>query len=393
MYIVLTFCLLFLFRPVLGTVFFILFRMLYTKKNENLDNLLFLFITVCVCLIQSARLWDIYAITDWTLYKELFIEVKGKSFYSYMTGGVKEPLWRFLNFIGYYLYQGSYFPFIKTISIITLCITSCAIYKYWKFINKSILVLICMFAFFFFFTEYWSQLNNILRQMFAMSLITYAIVYRCIYYRNIWWIIIAACLIHTFCFIYLFLILLSPLYDKIKKKEAVLMVVIFIIIALLLKYVSVFSQIFSAISFISYGFDRLATATDPQDQNFLDKTSVYLTSLFIICICYIKMYIFPVEKKNIFFTNLLAVIMLLCILLADYMREIMSRIYVSRFYLFPFVLPMLRVRSKVLTDLYLVFVILFFTIRFFIKFETIRGGFCFPPLSEIINSNIVEFFL
>lgn len=393
--IIIVLCLLFAICPVATTIVYMAFRMMNPYKQNKLDFLTFVFIATCACLLQSTRIWDVQQPSDWYNdgYWGLFKEVKNKSLVTYLAAGVKEPGWRIINYIGYYIFGDSYFHFANTLAMLSLFITSYAIYNYWRYLNKSSIILVCMLSLFVFFTEYWSQLNTMLRQMFAMSLITYAMVYRVIHQKHIWWLMILACLIHTFAFIYLFLMVLPILYKKITKKGFFILGIGGSILFFLLKYVSFFSVIFSDISFVSYGFNRLATAADALDQNFLDSTAVFLTSCFIISICIYKNYYLVPDKKNIFFTNLLMIIMFVCILLTNFMPEIMGRIYVSRFYLFPFVLPFLKVKSKALTYIYLISVILFFSIRFFLNFDTIRGGGFFPPITDIATYNIIDFIL
>lgn len=389
------FILLFCCNPFLGTFFLLILKLLYNKREKNSDFLLFIFITLFACLLQSTRIWNVNQPSDWygEGYWGLFLEVKNTSLWNYLSSASKEPLWRLLSYIGYYITGNNYLIFANFIALSTFVISGAAIYRYWRYSLSSPLTLIGMLFLLFFFTEYWGQVNNLLRQFFAMSIVTYVYVNKLITGKIKWKILICACLIHTFSFIFLFLLLCKPFYKIIRFKQVMYIASLVLVTGIAINHISIFKTIFAGVDFLAYGFERIETAADPTDQNRLNSTSVYITAFFISFICLSMNYYFRIFKWSIFYTNILLAIMLICIFLVDLMPEIMSRIYVSRFYIFPFVLPFFLIKYKGLYQPYIYGIILFFGFRFLIEFNGIRGGGFFPPISDLLTRNLLQYFL
>lgn len=389
------FIVLFCFNPFFGMILLLTLKLLSNKRERNSDFLLFIFIILFVCLLQSTRIWDITQPSDWCGegYLGIFQEAQKYSLWKYLSVGNKEPLWRLLSYVGYYITAGNYLVFANFIAIATFVMLGIAIYQYWRYSLTPPLTLVGMLFLVFFFTEYWGQVNNLLRQFFAMSIVTYVYVNRIITGKIKWSILICACLIHTFSFIFLILLLCKPFYKIIKLKQLIYIACIVLVVGVAINHISVFKTIFAGIDFIAYGFERIESASDPLDQNRLDSTSVYATALLISCVCLSMNYYFRVFKWTVFYTNILLAIMLICISLVNLMPEVMSRVYVSRFYIFPFVLPFFMIKYKGLYQLFVYGIIIFFGIRFLVEFNGIRGGGFFPPISNLLTRNILQYII
>ena len=92
-----------------------------------------------------------------------------------------------------------------------------------------------------------------------------------------------------------------------------------------------------------------------------------------------------------FYTNQLLVLMLACLMLASTSEGLVSRLYISRMYLLPFVLPYVLLDKKILHTLYTWAIVLFFGSRFLMNFDTLRGGMFFPPLNNLLGYSILDF--
>ena len=304
-------------------------------------------------------------------------------------------MWRLLNYIGYYITDGNYYIFINSIAIATIFITCYSIFIYWKKTKADILTLIASLFLLVFFIEYLGTLNNLTRQFFSISLISYVYVVKVTNNKIKWWLLISAGLIHTMSFIFIIFLFIKPFYSIIRKKQLLLVGLIFTGISIVISNISIFKNIFAGIDFILYGMERLETASNPGDQNYLsfDFTVIYLTVIFIISICITMNYYSKHNKFTIFYTNVLMTTMLICASIISLAPEIMSRIYVSRFYLFPFVLPYFMINKKFFHIIYCMGIVVFFSFRFFLTFDTMANGVFFPKINNFLVWNIADYFI
>ena len=392
---ILFFIFLFCLNPFLGTLSLLIVKMMINKRDTNSDFLVFLFITLFACLLQYTRIWDTNQPSDWYNdgYWGLFLRVSDTSFVEYIIGAYKEPVWNLLNYIGYYITRGNYQIFSGAVAIATNGLLAYSIYRYWKYVKLPSVTLISMLSLLLFFTEYWGTINNLLRQFFAVSIVIYVYVGKIISGKVNWWLLIAACFIHTLAFIFLPLLICKPLYQVIKWKQMLYLIIALCIATVAINHISFFSSIFSGIDFLAYGLKRIESAGDPLDQNFLDPVAVYTTAGLMIVVCIFMNYVLKKDSTTVFFTNLLFFLMLICILIVNLMPEIMGRIYVMRFCIWPFVLPLFMVKYKPINTVYAWGIYIFFFTRFLVTFDDIRGGGFFPPIADLLPRTLIQYLI
>ena len=392
---ILFFIFLFCLNPFLGTLSLLIVKMMINKRDTNSDFLVFLFITLFACLLQYTRIWDTNQPSDWYNdgYWGLFLRVSDTSFVEYIIGAYKEPVWNLLNYIGYYITRGNYQIFSGAVAIATNGLLAYSIYRYWKYVKLPSVTLISMLSLLLFFTEYWGTINNLLRQFFAVSIVIYVYVGKIISGKVNWWLLIAACFIHTLAFIFLPLLICKPLYQVIKWKQMLYLIIALCIATVAINHISFFSSIFSGIDFLAYGLKRIESAGDPLDQNFLDPVAVYTTAGLMIVVCIFMNYVLKKDSTTVFFTNLLFFLMLICILIVKLMPEILGRIYVMRFCIWPFVLPLFMVKYKPINTVYAWGIFIFFFTRFLVTFDDIRGGGFFPPIADLLPRTLIQYLI
>ena len=392
---ILFFIFLFCLNPFLGTLSLLIVKMMINKRDTNSDFLVFLFITLFACLLQYTRIWDTNQPSDWYNdgYWGLFLRVSDTSFVEYIIGAYKEPVWNLLNYIGYYITRGNYQIFSGAVAIATNGLLAYSIYRYWKYVKLPSVTLISMLSLLLFFTEYWGTINNLLRQFFAVSIVIYVYVGKIISGKVNWWLLIAACFIHTLAFIFLPLLICKPLYQVIKWEQMLYLIIALCIATVAINHISFFSSIFSGIDFLAYGLKRIESAGDPLDQNFLDPVAVYTTAGLMIVVCIFMNYVLKKDSTTVFFTNLLFFLMLICILIVNLMPEIMGRIYVMRFCIWPFVLPLFMVKYKPINTVYAWGIFIFFFTRFLVTFDDIRGGGFFPPIADLLPRTLIQYLI
>lgn len=394
---ILFFIFLFLLNPFIGTLSLLIVKMIINKRDANSDFLIFSFITAFACLLQYTRVWDPNLQSDWYAmsYWGLFQQISEESFYEYVFKADKEPVWRLLNYIAYYLTGGNYKIFSGAIAITTNILFAYSIYRYWKYINAPSVTLISMLSLLLFFSEYWETINNLLRQFFAVSIVIYVYVEKIISDKVNWWLLIAACFIHTLSFIFLPIIVCKPLFHVIKWKQLIYIILSLCICIIVINNISFLSQIFSSIDFLMYGFSRIESGTNPADKNYLafDSTAVYVTAIFVSFMCILMNYFLKKDEHMTFLTNVIFFFMIICIFIYNLLPEIMTRIYVMRFCIWPFVLPLFMVKYKPINTVYAWGIIVFFFTRFLFTFDGIRGGGFFPPIANLLPRTFIQYLI
>lgn len=383
----------YIINPFAGVLSIILLRIFGNKKDSILDFTLFIFMTLYACLLQSTRIWKMSLPSDWNsnIYTGLFKEAGNTNLFEYVFTK-KEPLWNLINYLGYYLNNGNTFYFFNEIAMLTIIFISLSIYIYWKHSNANPITLIASLSLIIFFVEYISILNNILRQFFALSIIIYAYTRKVVLNKSSFWILIAGCLIHTIGFIFLLLYFIKPMYERLELKKILKLSILVFVITLLISNIGALKSLFSSIYFITYAIDRLMNASDPNTvKDIIDKNIIFLNGSILIILTIFLLSNRNINKSMIFYANLFILLMMFCMSMSVIAPEIMSRIYISRFYFLPFILPYIFINLKNFHNIYIYGIIVFFIIRFFNKFDLIRGGGFFPPIDELYFYSVINF--
>ncbi|CAM3471286.1 EpsG family protein [Zobellia roscoffensis] len=378
--------------PLMGILTFILVKLVHNKKDSLTDTLLFGLITLYACLVQSTRIWKPGQPSDWynEAYWGLFEQVGTTPFFSYVFG-FKEPVWNFINYIGYYITSGDYAVFIKGIAIITIFLSCYSIFLFWRKTNTNPVTLVASLSLIVFFLEYIGNLNNITRQSFALSIVLYALTIKITKQKTLWSLLISACFIHTFSFLYLILFLIKPLHNKLIGSNLKYFLYALAGVGVGVAMLPFIGKLLSGIGFFAYGFKRLEqNSTGALDDTVFNLGPLYITAAVLIAICSYMIWTTRMKVFN-FYTNVLLVLMVVCVLLANTSEGLVSRLYISRMYLLPFVLPYVLLDKKDIHSLFVGAMVFFFGIRFVIGFDGLRGGSFFPPIQSLFGYSIFDF--
>jgi len=370
-------------------------KMITNQREYNSDLLLFLFITIYGCLLQSARIFDpdVYQPSDWNEgYLNQFLDVGNSSFYNYFINSVKEPLWSLINYLGYYLTGGNFFPFINSIAIFTIFLTCYSIYKFWEHTETDPLTLIASLVLIAFFTEYYGMLNNLIRQFFAFSIISYVYTVKLTENKTKWALLFSAGLIHTLAFVFVIFFFINPLYKKLTINNLLKILIVSAIGFIVINNISVFKSFFSNINFLNYALTRIETASDTADNIFFGAGAIYFTAGYSIIIALIMILNNQEDLFN-YYVNLLLFLMVIIIGIFYLSPMITRRLYIARMYIFPFVLPYFLMEKEKIHKFYTLGIIAFFFVRFFLTFDMIRGGGFFPPVNNLLTFSFFDFFI
>lgn len=387
--------LLFILSPIIGFVFFTIITIVDYNCHKRFQDTWFILATILICLIQWNRIVVNGQPSDWVVgYKKLYEMVNRMPFFQYLTYQGKEPIYNIINYFGYYLTFGRFELFAKSIAIICISVTGFSIYKFWKSQNTNdVSILMAMVGMTYYFTEFFSQLQNLLRMWFALSFVILFMTITEVYKRNPWKWLLTISFVHTVTAIFFGLSFIKPLRDKINLKGILQIIVITCAIMFLLSKLSVFQSLFSNSEILTYGLKRLASSTNPTtDKNFMDPIHLQMISGFLISACLYYLYIKKAQVRNIYIVNVAIVLFSVVIGIITLAPELGGRIYVMRFFLLPFILPFLLYKTR-LSYIYCVGIFAFCFIRFIVEFDNMRGGGFFPPMSEMLSYTIFHYVL
>jgi hypothetical protein len=115
-------------------------------------------------LIQSTRIIKFGEASDWFMYLEYFSEANNKDLFTYMQSGymantAKEPAYRIINYLGFYIFNGNFTMFAATLVFVMYFSFYQAIYKFWKANFTDVRLLIVAVVLFTFITENFAITN------------------------------------------------------------------------------------------------------------------------------------------------------------------------------------------------------------------------------------------
>jgi hypothetical protein len=372
--------------------------MLYQSKDVTWIKLFLFLLALFMGLIQSTRIIKFGESSDWPMYMDYFSEARNKDLLTYMKSGYmqgtyKEPVYRIINYLGFHIFGGNFVLFAASLVFIMYFSFYQAVYKFWKASFTDIHLLIAAIVLFTFITENFGITNNLLRQQFATGIMSYVIASKVMDNKMNWWLICFACFTHTSMFVYLIILFIKPLHEVIRPKYMLQFCLMLIVGGFIMQHVSFFVRLFSFSDALSYGFNRLDKIGAVYElSDVIDNKSVYYNiGLFLFVTLKLNYLDTPISRSQIFYTNLLFFLFLLCAVF-NFAPLLQTRLYISRFFLMPFVIPVLFYKNSVINGIYLWGIVVFFYVRFFISFDHIHNGMFFPPINNLMFNSLFHYF-
>lgn len=368
------------------------FNMFLPLRDKKWLKLLLILLALFMGLIQSTRIIQILELSDigngyWTY----FLEAERMDFLHYLKAEKKEPVFRIINYAGFYLFNGNFILFATELVLITYLSFYSAIYKFWKANFQDVRILIAAVVIFTFITENFGITNNLLRQQFAMGIMSYVIAGKVIDNKMNWYLVLFACFTHTLMFIFLPILFIKSLYEVIRFKNLMWIIGLFLVVGFIFSRISFFANLISFSDSISYALNRLDNDSNQSQSDIINSSVVYFNiALFLIVMLKLNYWDMTISKSQIFYTNIVLLLMIFCAVFSfDPMLQ--TRLYILRFFFIPFVIPLLFYRQSFINSIYLWTVAIFLYVRFFASFDTIGQGNFFPPIIEIISGSIFYF--
>lgn len=358
--------------------------LVFMSNDKRFSPYLLAFFVIYFICVQSTRTFSPSEASDWAgNYYINFNAVSSLSFKDYLQFQNKEPGWQIINFISYYLLSGNFLLFGNLITIVTFLLIGLSAYKYWQHTGFGIRYLVMSLVLVYFFSQFWSFSNNILRQQFAMSIMIYAIVQRATTGHVNILLLITSVTVHNMTILFIPLLYLIP-DRKLSHKLLVYLLVIFAIVAIMMKYAGAMagSDIY-AVQRFSTGSDYVGSGND-----IMDSSDPVYAFIIVVLAFYVKaIYINKTNwTSNYYINNFFLILMMFCLMFSS-MPMFQVRYYCTRFYFMPLVFPYLFVNDHLANKIYIVLACLFFMTNYW------QANYLFFDMQSLVSKNLFSYIL
>lgn len=380
----------FMIMPIVGIIFSTTIVFLDRARNKKYLFFLFILLSLYMGGINATKT----PASDQIQYMNAYMQVPHQSFIESLTNiygdkarsTYKEMGYGLLNFMGYYLSLGNYKLFIVEFSVLLYMLMMVSIYKFFSILKVRPLTPYIVSAAFMlcFFSQYFNLTIHLQRQMIAVSVMLWAIVNATIKQKVNWIIPLFAVTLHTSVALFLPFFMLVYIRNRLKIWH------IFALLAVFCLIMGVLSTIFSAFSTILgigiYGIERLANAGTSVESRFDSKIVI----LFSLPLIYISIRELWLQRKEIRHrVNLLYIIycILICFSYLNPDNTMQYRYFMMSYSFMPFILPLLFMRMKKFSQLYLFSISTFLIFRFYFTFDDLVWDYA--PVYDILLQNYI----
>lgn len=348
--------LLFIIYPLLGCLSCVLLTFISNDKKGVSYS--FFLLWLFIVLLQSTRVLKpiIDDFGDWGRYGDFYREASTTAIFL-TEQGRKDIAFTLWNFLGNGVFGVDYLAFADFTVDIEMLFFGLSAYRIWKYSNANARVGLTALILVFFFSEIILISNNLLRQMFATSIIVYGLILR--YTNSRFWplFLVWGFLTHSMTLVFVPLFFIRINY---KIPSRIILLSLTWIIGFVL-FFSIAKGFFMSSSL--YILQRIGGADSYLKDDVINPIVVYKFA-FVVSLIFGRSYFTGEHNKYIWFGyNTLMYVTIICILTAT-MPLLVTRIYIDRLPLLSFVIPYVFYRKSVFSDLYQLSVILFFVIRF-----------------------------
>lgn len=384
----------FLIMPIVGIVSSTI--IVFLDRSHNKKHLFFLFILLSLYMggINATKTPS----SDQIQYMNAYLQIPNQSFIESLTNiygdkarsTYKEMGYGLLNFLGYYLSFGNYKLFIVEFSVLLYMLMMASIYKFFSILKIRPLTSYVISAAFIlcFFSQYFNLTIHLQRQIIAVSVMLWAIVDVTIKQKVNWVIPLFAMTLHTSVALFLPFFILIYIRNRLKIWH------IFALLAIFCFIMGVLSTIFSTFSTILglsiYGIERLANVGTSPETRFDSKIVI----LFSLPLIYISIRELWIQRKEIRHrVNLLFIVycFLMCFAYLNPDNTMQYRYFMMSYSFMPFILPLLFMRMRKFSQLYLFTIPTFLILRFYFTFKDIVWDYA--PVYDILLQNYIGLLL
>ena len=226
-----------------------------SQYKERIFILYLFLLSLYLGLINATKIPE----SDLIGYIDIFEDVEYYSFRTYIFLAGKEPVFFLYNYIIYYLIGGNTSSYIIITTVIAYMFFFCAINKFLRLYSKnSIIIFSIIIAAFF--PQLFSLSAHLIRQFLAASILLYAIVLKLFYNKKVWFFLVMAVLIHSTTLLFIPLMYLKPLKNKLSVKNGTFILLLIVGVGLFLPTVSEIIVNSVGNNIFTYAFTRVNRA-------------------------------------------------------------------------------------------------------------------------------------
>ena len=354
-----------------------------SQYKERIFILYLFLLSLYLGLINATKIPE----SDLIGYIDIFEDVEYYSFRTYIFLAGKEPVFFLYNYIIYYLIGGNTSSYIIITSVIAYMFFFCAINKFLRLYSKnSIIIFSIIIAAFF--PQLFSLSAHLIRQFLAASILLYAIVLKLFYNKKVWFFLLMAVLIHSTTLLFIPLMYLKPLKNKLSVKNGTFILLLIVGVGLFLPTVSEIIVNSVGNNIFTYAFTRVNRANiELEELSVLSFVVLAIIFFILILIQYHK----SGEKIRILtpgIIHLANIFLIYAIFIIANLNntEISLRFFFFTYFFFPLIVPL----SFLMVKNNLIFIKELISVAFIIFFiyKLKYGAWEYASLNKLLFSNI-----
>lgn len=354
-----------------------------SQYKERIFILYLFLLSLYLGLINATKIPE----SDLIGYIDIFEDVEYYSFRTYIFLAGKEPVFFLYNYIIYYLIGGNTSSYIIITTVIAYMFFFCAINKFLRLYSKnSIIIFSIIIAAFF--PQLFSLSAHLIRQFLAASILLYAIVLKLFYNKKVWFFLLMAVLIHSTTLLFIPLMYLKPLKNKLSVKNGTFILLLIVGVGLFLPTVSEIIVNSVGNNIFTYAFTRVNRANiELEELSVLSFVVLAIIFFILILIQYHK----SGEKIRILtpgIIHLANIFLIYAIFIIANLNntEISLRFFFFTYFFFPLLVPL----SFLMVKNNLIFIKGLISIAFIIFFiyKLKYGAWEYASLNKLLFSNI-----
>ena len=369
---------LFIINPLLSIIGCLLLILVTQRNDSNIFILLSVLISLYFGLINTTKIPK----SDLEIYQETFYSAGEYSFWEYIFLMGKEPAFMVLNYLLYKLTNGSFFFYMLIFTFLSYELIILGVYKYLSKLQKDSLTILFGIVFATFFYQQFQSSAHLMRQFLAGSVLAFYLVYKFIYNKDLWYMLVLSVFIHSSALFFIPLVYINGLSKPISAKLFVTFGISILLISVLMAFIlQAMVSLTAGIPFVNYIFFRLGNS------NFGDASATSLGIIPIAVLCLLvglTLYNVYLRKNNTTPGNFHFLNIFLCLALflfaTLHIPLLSQRFFFFVYFFLPFIITLMP--TNLYTQRIKISAIFFLILLFF--FELNSSVWTYDSLKELL---------
>ena len=381
--------------PALPFVSVLLCAMSLLSKNKRSDRIYYAFFFLLASylgLINGTKVPE----NDLTHYFDFFEEAGSHHFFEYIFIPGKEPAFTIYNYLVYHVVNGSTQLYIVLTTVIAYYFLFIALFKFFKAVCDSSHVIVFAIMLAAFFPQQFSLSALILRQFMAASILMYAIVLKLFYpHKKAYPYCLAAIFMHSTSLFFVPLLYIGLLKKRLQIKTILPLSILLALSVWLLPHIATYMSSAFGKNVLTYAIIRAAEGTT-YELGSLTLLPVFTMGTLMVILLWTtnnKNTWILVEGKLQGFAHFSNIYLIFSIFVLANLRmtELAGRFFFYTYFFFPFVFPLVFLKSSKEMTLIRPLISTGFVAYFIYRLE--NGVWEYAPLEDLLLNNVFAFFV